>query len=500
MAGGTEVNLSFSPQKSTASKLDLKLIDETYGRNADLYEDVLRVPTSATQDEIQLAYFDRRSELFTMLAKLDAASRSPRSEPSMLTNVDQRRYLAERKMDSVVFAVRILADPSKRKAYNEIRPERTGVLSAPHSHSSKGYTLDQSHSKTENGMSSPIRKSESAASQSSSRSSKNKATPQNSRGQRTPRVVTPTESPPLISAPPSASESKNWIQSTFSASLFSGPGKVDGVVEFEKDEERNPRKSKRRQKQQKVQSRSPRDAELVREAQSEKSLGKEKKSIWGRKKKKKRRQLKDEDSAPDVNDSMETNITDTSLTDYEDAHHRYNNRRDIDSRPANSTRGSTPNENNEMNAPGYNTNPRKAVRREVEGRRERRRETEDNDTIIDDDTTLRDDDTQTFIDDDTRTFIDDDTRTFIDDGETFATMSIFSNPEEPNGKGTCGGDGMFGCISGSKAFRKMAREVSGACEDTMVSVDQVFHAFTLTDKDIKAVTKKINKAKRQLDN
>ena len=43
------------------------------------------------------------------------------------------------------------------------------------------------------------------------------------------------------------------------------------------------------------------------------------------------------------------------------------------------------------------------------------------------------------------------------------------------------------------------KEVSGALQDTVASFDQVFNAFTLTDKDIRAVTKRIDKAKRQLD-
>ena len=108
--------------------LDLQVINETFGENADLYEDVLRVPTTATQEEIQLAYFDRRSELFTLLAKIDAAMKDPQSESSSSMMIDQRRYKAERQMDSVVFAVRILADPTLRILYDEIRPERVGII------------------------------------------------------------------------------------------------------------------------------------------------------------------------------------------------------------------------------------------------------------------------------------------------------------------------------------------------------------------------------------
>jgi hypothetical protein len=59
--------------------------------------------------------------------------------------------------------------------------------------------------------------------------------------------------------------------------------------------------------------------------------------------------------------------------------------------------------------------------------------------------------------------------------------------------------GMLSCITNSRILRKLTDEISGACEDTLVSVDQVFNAFTLTDRDIRAVTKRIDKAKRQLE-
>jgi hypothetical protein len=59
--------------------------------------------------------------------------------------------------------------------------------------------------------------------------------------------------------------------------------------------------------------------------------------------------------------------------------------------------------------------------------------------------------------------------------------------------------GMLSCITNSRILRKFTDEISGACEDTLVSVDQVFNAFTLTDRDIRAVTKRIDKAKRQLE-
>jgi len=474
---------------SYGSKLDLKLIDETYGNNADLYEDVLRVSTTATQDEIQLAYFDRRSELFTMLAKIDAAARGPRSELS-LASVDQRRYLAERKMDSVVFAVRILADPALRKAYNRIRPERTSIESSSLNHTSVGYTLQQSPSAViGSSAAASISRSSSATSESSTKSS-NRAEKHSidndnlyQQPPQMPRVVTPTELPPVARSSSSASESKNWIQSTFSSSLFSSigghPSKTeDDLEEYDRDEERNSRKSKRKHKQQQSSSthNRDRDAEPIQKSNPESSGEKEKKSIWGRKKRKKKKQNKDELGGMFLNNSIDVNATDTSMTDYEDVNYRNKEKaKDIDSssRPKLSNKSSTSNTD-------YEVSPHEAVRREGELRRYDGREIVDDETL---DETLDDDDTRTF---------------HGDDGETFATGSVFSNPgdEEP---ASCGGDGMFGCLSGSKAFKRIATEVSGACEDTLVSVDQVFHAFTLTDKDIKAVRKKIHKAKRQLE-
>lgn len=458
MAGGSPEAMSSNPQTSIGSKLDLKLIDESYGSNADLYEDVLRVPTTATQDEIQLAYFDRRSELFTLLAKIDASARGPRSESS-LANAEQQRYLAERKMDSVVFAVRILADPVLRKAYNGVREDRTGIPLA-----TMGYTVTQPQPSSNSSFPS-ISPSNSAASESSTKSNGRGKKYGTSVQQPTPRAVTPPETPPVVTA--SSSESKNWIQSTFSSSIFSSISSSQSKTEDDGEvEERNPRKSKRRNKQNQASSSLIRDreAEPIQEPYPQNAGEKEKKSIWGRKKRKKKKQGKDEFGQIILDDSMETNATDASTTDNDESYR--NATRDIDSRPTLSMKSSMSNND-------YKVSPHELVRRgdriEI-------------DTVGDDDT-RRDDDTRTYLG---------------DDGETFATVSVFS--EDFQGKRACGDIGMFGCISGSKAFQKIATEVSGACEDTLVSVDQVFHAFTLTDKDIKAVKKKIDKAKRQLDN
>eukprot|EP00536_Pseudo-nitzschia_multiseries_P003293 jgi/Psemu1/7384/gm1.7384_g len=447
MTGGTQVNLSFNAQRSIGPNLDLRIIDDTYGKNADLYEDVLRVPMTATHEEIQKAYFDRRSELFTLLAKLDAAARGPQSaSPASLASIDKRRYLAERKMESVVIVVRILAEPALRKAYDKIRTKRTGI-EEPSAASDVGQNLQYAAS---------------------------------------------------LATSSSASESKNWIQSTLSSPIFSSfstskayDGDGDDVDDDDdddedrkEDEERNPRKSKRRQKLKKQFCHSNRDldSERVQENLPERSTEQEKKSIWGRKKRKKKAQQKNSS----LNDSIDTNATDLSLTDNEETHNHGTNSKKIeetyDVRPSLSIRSST------SQTTDYDSvSPYEVVKRGGELRNSnQRRQIVQNETLEDDDdTTRRDDDTRTFMG---------------DDGETFATASIFSKDydDDYTERGPCGG--AFGCIAASKTIKSITDELSGACEDTLVSVDQVFHAFTLTDKDIKAVTKKIHKAQRQLDN
>jgi curved DNA-binding protein CbpA len=96
--------------------MDLTVVDKAFGNYADLYSDVLRVVVAATHEQIQLAYFDRRSELFTLLAKMDAKSQDERTAKA--------RRQAERRMDSVVLAVRILGDPDTRAKYDEARQGR----------------------------------------------------------------------------------------------------------------------------------------------------------------------------------------------------------------------------------------------------------------------------------------------------------------------------------------------------------------------------------------
>jgi hypothetical protein len=496
--------------------LDLQVIDDTFGKNADLYEDVLRVPITATQEDIQLAYFDRRSELFTLLAKIDAAMKGPQSESSS-SMADQRRYKAEKQMDSVVFAVRILADPTLRISYDEIRPDRVGVgvVLPPAATAAGGYTLQQTQSAvTTESNSVAISHKNSKRSSRKQQNQRDRSPPQQNQHASPPRTVTPTELPANISSSTSVSDTKSWIQSAFSGSLFSNDSNYEKEREDFKDNVVNsPRKQKRRQQQQQPSSSSsspdrPPSAEYDHRGQQQENpvqeKEKEKKSLWGRKKRKKKKQSKDSNSGISSNNSMDSNVTDTSMTDNEDIHNKNNN---INNKHNNNKGGgdhdnsARSSSNRKLRGGGVFNNFKRSVsmQRSSTSHTEHTTGTEmtgsgggrEDDSLISRQQPQGEGD-----DDDTRTFLD-------DDGETFASASVFSNADDEElhkNASTCGREqGMLGCITGSKTFKKISDEISGACEDTLISVDQVFNAFTLTDKDIKAVTKKIHKAKQQLE-
>ena len=98
-------------------EMDFSVINQAFGDYADLYTDVLRVSVAASPEQIQLAYFDRRSELFSLLAKFDAGDGG---EAAL-----RERAVAELKMDAIVLAVRILGDAEQRVTYdNTMRQER----------------------------------------------------------------------------------------------------------------------------------------------------------------------------------------------------------------------------------------------------------------------------------------------------------------------------------------------------------------------------------------
>jgi len=102
----------------------LDLIDEAFGPTADLYKDVLGVKPNVTAEQVQRAYFDRRNELFRLLADIDADE-----EQDSITA--SHRFHAERKMDAVVMAFRILGDPELRLQYDDLRVERVQRSSSP---------------------------------------------------------------------------------------------------------------------------------------------------------------------------------------------------------------------------------------------------------------------------------------------------------------------------------------------------------------------------------
>lgn len=103
---------------STSTRMDLSVVDAAYGEDADLYVDVLRVSRVASPEEIQVAFFDRRSELFAILSNLE---QSAEEEDEISSS---QRLFAERRMDAVVLAFRILKNSNLRQLYHKVRQER----------------------------------------------------------------------------------------------------------------------------------------------------------------------------------------------------------------------------------------------------------------------------------------------------------------------------------------------------------------------------------------
>jgi len=83
-----------------------EVIEYAFGKKANLYSDVLSVPADAGPAQIQSAFFDRRYELYEVLSKEDELSPT-------------ERHVAERRMDAVVAAFRILSNPKLRSEYDE---------------------------------------------------------------------------------------------------------------------------------------------------------------------------------------------------------------------------------------------------------------------------------------------------------------------------------------------------------------------------------------------
>ena len=104
--------------------LHLESINAAFGDSADLYKDVLGVKANASNDQIQRAYFERRNELFQLLAELESSHELDSSSAS-------RRAQAERQMDAIVMTLRILGDKSLRSKYDDIRLERIALRRSP---------------------------------------------------------------------------------------------------------------------------------------------------------------------------------------------------------------------------------------------------------------------------------------------------------------------------------------------------------------------------------
>ena len=384
---------------SGTDRLDLSAIDQAFGDFADLYSDVLRVSVLATHEQIQLAYFDRRSELFTLLAKIDA---KPQNESSA-----SERFQAERKMDAVVLAVRILGDPEQRLSYDRIRQDRllnrrraaNGQLPGHEPLEGRvGSTLDSVHSDS---IEDPTMQHRSREEKHSSKHNRQASKLKKSRDRKSREDKAPRE-------------------------------------EKVSREEKAPREEKA-SRQDKA---APKEAKAIREERREtqhahvhteeprgEQKRKEKKEKENRKGSVLKKSSRKEKSAPEPVEEQEPDKHNIVMQD-----------------------------------------------------------TQDTETMTEDEGSLRDR---------KRGQHGEEERQDAEDQETYATDLDGASVDEK--KETKKQD-ILSCITNSRILRNISDEISGACEDALVSVDQVFNAFTLTDKDIRAVTKRIDKAKKQFGN
>lgn len=94
--------------------LNLDVIDDAFGKSSDLYRDVLQISKSAGPGQIHDAYFERRDKLYETLSSVDNRGNH------------RTRREAERKMDAVVCAIRVLGNPDLRAQYDRMRSQRIG--------------------------------------------------------------------------------------------------------------------------------------------------------------------------------------------------------------------------------------------------------------------------------------------------------------------------------------------------------------------------------------
>eukprot|EP00559_Dactyliosolen_fragilissimus_P006617 CAMPEP_0184865264 /NCGR_PEP_ID=MMETSP0580-20130426/17466_1 /TAXON_ID=1118495 /ORGANISM="Dactyliosolen fragilissimus" /LENGTH=461 /DNA_ID=CAMNT_0027364381 /DNA_START=43 /DNA_END=1428 /DNA_ORIENTATION=+ len=101
-----------------SSAVEIKdLVEFTYGKNANLYEDVFRISRDASQRELQAAFFDRRYEIYENLQNASVITEDEDAN-NISSASGSSRHFNEKKMDVVISAFRILSDPSKRRQYD----------------------------------------------------------------------------------------------------------------------------------------------------------------------------------------------------------------------------------------------------------------------------------------------------------------------------------------------------------------------------------------------
>eukprot|EP00529_Nitzschia_sp_RCC80_P018496 CAMPEP_0113483840 /NCGR_PEP_ID=MMETSP0014_2-20120614/23645_1 /TAXON_ID=2857 /ORGANISM="Nitzschia sp." /LENGTH=520 /DNA_ID=CAMNT_0000377407 /DNA_START=559 /DNA_END=2121 /DNA_ORIENTATION=+ /assembly_acc=CAM_ASM_000159 len=469
------------------ASMDLKVVDDAFGKTSDLYEDVLQVSSASTQEEIQLAYFDRRSELFTLLAKID-------SKPQSESMVNQR-FKAEQKMDSVVLAVRILGDPGSRASYDgQVRPYRTKKSKSQQHH----HHHQQQQQQQQKRQQQPRQAAAITAMTTPERDSKRSfpTARQQEGGGAAAAVVTPRsitmennvqhdmEQTTIELQPSFASNTSSSVNRKKTSRGLASSGKVS----------------------------SERSAKKKRHDPS--SPSKDSSNSWfpfssshfntgtGSFRKNKRDNTKNPSSKNVIvksNDAAGVSVivegpTPTTTTSSSDVGKKSSPSIAAAVLSASSSSGKS--KGNSKTLSSLETFESATSDAEVS-------------SAVAESMTMEsrqgDEEIQTQADTvETMSTFDLDYED--DEDEDVDAEELLRGGGKNSGKGkrksstkSTTEDGMFSCISASKYLKTVSDEISGACEDTLISVDQVFNAFTLTDKDIKAVTKKIDKAKRQLD-
>lgn len=95
------------------------LIELAYGPDVDLHQDILKVDSSASAEEIQQAFVARRIELYESLQNASMLSNTERTFKDRnggTVTMTERHYI-EKKMDALIGTFRLLSDPSKNLTY-----------------------------------------------------------------------------------------------------------------------------------------------------------------------------------------------------------------------------------------------------------------------------------------------------------------------------------------------------------------------------------------------